>query len=102
MLLDRFSGLDCTVKTKENRGFGRVAQRESTPFTRVGSQVQSLSRPPRPHRPKQARSSVAERSYHIGEVRGSIPFRAYHHYCAVMPPSMTRPAPVMKPESSEA
>ena len=25
---------------------GRVAQRESTPFTRVGSQVQSLSRPP--------------------------------------------------------
>src|SRR3546814_2458798 len=24
--------------------FGRVAQRESTPFTRVGSQVQSLSR----------------------------------------------------------
>src|SRR3546814_6963021 len=26
--------------------FGRVAQRESTPFTRVGSQVQSLSRPP--------------------------------------------------------
>jgi hypothetical protein len=27
-------------------GSGRVAQRESTPFTRVGSQVQSLSRPP--------------------------------------------------------
>src|SRR5437764_19436 len=27
-------------------GTGRVAQRESTPFTRVGSQVQSLSRPP--------------------------------------------------------
>ncbi|CAA6606016.1 hypothetical protein MTBLM1_70232 [Rhodospirillaceae bacterium LM-1] len=26
--------------------FGRVAQRESTPFTREGSQVQSLSRPP--------------------------------------------------------
>jgi hypothetical protein len=26
-------------------GIGRVAQRESTPFTRVGSQVQSLSRP---------------------------------------------------------
>src|SRR5262245_44900089 len=25
---------------------GRVAQRESTPFTREGSQVQSLSRPP--------------------------------------------------------
>jgi hypothetical protein len=28
------------------RFFGRVAQRESTPFTREGSQVQSLSRPP--------------------------------------------------------
>ena len=27
---------------------------------------------------RQARSSVAERSYHMGEVRGSIPFRAYH------------------------
>jgi hypothetical protein len=26
---------------------------------------------------RQARSSVAERSYHMGEVRGSIPFRAY-------------------------
>jgi hypothetical protein len=61
-------------------------------------------------------TAVAERSYHIGEVRGSIPFRAYHHpkaadpasslglahYCAVMPPSTTRPAPVMKPASSEA
>src|SRR5579863_9077288 len=28
---------------------GRVAQRESTPFTREGSQVQSLSRPPLDH-----------------------------------------------------
>src|ERR1700730_26035 len=27
---------------------------------------------------RQARSSVAERSYHMGEVRGSIPLRAYH------------------------
>src|SRR5712671_6788521 len=59
---------------------------------------------------------MAERSYHIGEVRGSIPFRAYRqpdaadtassrgpaHYCAVRPPSTTRPAPVMKPASSEA
>ncbi|VVT11193.1 hypothetical protein HOE425_330512 [Hoeflea sp. EC-HK425] len=27
-------------------GDGRVAQRESTAFTRQGSQVQSLSRPP--------------------------------------------------------
>ena len=26
----------------------------------------------------QARSSVAERSYYMGEVKGSIPFRAYH------------------------
>jgi hypothetical protein len=26
---------------------------------------------------RQARSSVAERSYHMGEVKGSIPFRAY-------------------------
>ena len=42
----RLSRLDLTAKTKEKRGFGRVAQRESTPFTRVGSQVQSLSRPP--------------------------------------------------------
>ena len=45
---------------------GRVAQRESTPFTRVGSQVQSLSRPPSAGRDtasgRQARSSVAERS----------------------------------------
>ena len=30
------------------RAGGRVAQRESTPFTREGSQVQSLSRPPFP------------------------------------------------------
>ena len=59
---------------------------------------------------------MAERSYDIGEVRGSIPFRAYRepdaadtapslslaHYCAVMPPSTTSPAPVMKAASSEA
>ena len=29
---------------------GRLAQRESTPFTRVGSKVQSLQRPPFPKR----------------------------------------------------
>ena len=40
---------------------------------------------------------MAERSYHIGEVRGSIPFRAYHHHWAVIPPSMTRPAPSHEP-----
>src|SRR6516165_7491737 len=34
----------------------------TTPFTRVGSQVQSLSRPPRTGEMRQARSSVAERS----------------------------------------
>ena len=33
--------------------------------------------PKRVVRSAQARSSVAERSYHMGEVRGSIPFRAY-------------------------
>jgi hypothetical protein len=34
------------LRGPEILGFGRVAQRESTPFTREGSQVQSLSRPP--------------------------------------------------------
>ena len=34
---------------------GRVAQRESTPFTREGSQVQSLPRPPRTLQPPSPR-----------------------------------------------
>src|SRR5262249_3879027 len=34
------------LNARAGDGTGRVAQRESTPFTRVGSQVQSLSRPP--------------------------------------------------------
>ena len=34
------------VRALRTKGSGRVAQRESTPFTREGSQVQSLSRPP--------------------------------------------------------
>ena len=33
----------------EALGFGRLAQRESTPFTREGSQVRSLHRPPSTH-----------------------------------------------------
>ena len=33
-------------KTGSHGGSGRLAQRESTPFTREGSQVQSLHRPP--------------------------------------------------------
>ena len=34
------------VERRSRPDLGRVAQRESTPFTREGSQVQSLSRPP--------------------------------------------------------
>src|SRR5947207_11921020 len=44
--LDRVRG--ALLNARAGYGTGRVAQRESTPFTRVGSQVQSLSRPPRP------------------------------------------------------
>src|SRR6267154_785735 len=42
--LDRVRG--ALLNARAGYGTGRVAQRESTPFTRVGSQVQSLSRPP--------------------------------------------------------
>src|ERR1041385_5793405 len=44
--LDRVRG--ALLNARAGDGTGRVAQRESTPFTRVGSQVQSLSRPPLP------------------------------------------------------
>ncbi len=40
--LDSARAAACNPTTR----LGRVAQRESTPFTREGSQVQSLSRPP--------------------------------------------------------
>jgi hypothetical protein len=42
------SALDLRTPPRINPslGVGRVAQRESTPFTREGSQVRSLSRPP--------------------------------------------------------
>ena len=35
-----------TIRSLIGGAVGRVAQRESTAFTRQGSQVQSLSRPP--------------------------------------------------------
>src|SRR5438270_2602108 len=54
--LDRVRG--ALLNARAGYGTGRVAQRESTPFTRVGSQVQSLSRPP----PK---------AQHVGGFRGS-------------------------------
>src|ERR1700680_1812113 len=44
--LDSFRG--ALLNARAGNETGRVAQRESTPFTRVGSQVQSLSRPPQP------------------------------------------------------
>src|SRR5579883_3425426 len=44
--LTRGVGLTGRRPTPLMRPGGRVAQRESTPFTRVGSEVQSLSRPP--------------------------------------------------------
>jgi hypothetical protein len=48
---------------------GRVAQRESTPFTREGSQVRSLSRPP----PKLLNIKAVHRAY-IPRL-GGLPFR---------------------------
>src|SRR5579875_924906 len=46
VFLTRGVGLTGRRPTLLMRPGGRVAQRESTPFTRVGSEVQSLSRPP--------------------------------------------------------
>src|ERR1051325_10152697 len=49
------------LKARAGDGTGRVAQRESTPFTRVGSQVQSLSRPPpKPQHSRGFRGSPAD------------------------------------------
>ena len=59
-------------------GAGRVAQRESTPFTREGSQVQSLSRPPlwpNLHKPCCVRRGVMKRG---GPARFELPLGPCH------------------------
>ena len=54
----------------DERPGGRVAQRESTPFTREGSQVQSLSRPP--FKAAEARDSAGTHK-HVGTFRHVVP-----------------------------